>query len=129
MKNYTLINSAHAQENIENAKSQFTVASFVPLILIFFVFYWLIIRPQNKKFKDHQQMVNNLKVGTKVITNSGIHGLIKEINSKDDSIDLEIANQVIIKIQKNFISEIFDNKIDSKEQKKVSLDNKKNNKK
>jgi preprotein translocase subunit YajC len=121
MKNYSLINTLHAQEDSTPQKSQISIASFVPLVLIFFVFYWLIIRPQNKKFKEHQQMVNNLKVGTKIITNSGIYGIIKDINQNENIIDLEIANSVVIKIQKNSIGEIFTNKKeDSKEQKNVT---------
>ena len=121
MKNYSLINTLHAQEDSTPQKSQISIASFVPLVLIFFVFYWLIIRPQNKKFKEHQQMVNNLKVGTKIITNSGIYGIIKDINQNENIIDLEIANSVVIKIQKNSIGEIFTNKKeDSKEQKNIT---------
>jgi len=121
MKNYNLINTLHAQEDSNPQKSQISIASFVPLVLIFFVFYWLIIRPQNKKFKEHQQMVNDLKIGTKIITNSGIYGIIKDINHNDKIIDLEIANSVVIKIQKNYIGEIFTNKKeDSKKQKNIT---------
>ena len=66
-------------------------------------------------------MVNDLKVGTKIITNSGIYGIIKDINHNDNIIDLEIANSVVIKIQKNSIGEIFTNKKeDSKEQKNIT---------
>ena len=123
MKNYSLINTLHAQEDAPTQKSPISIASFVPLVLIFFVFYWLIIRPQNKKFKEHQQLVNDLKVGTKIITNSGIYGIIKDINHNDNIIDLEIANSVVIKIQKNYIGEIFTNKKeDSKEQKNITID-------
>ena len=49
--------------------------SFIPLVLIFAIFYFLIVRPQSKKMKEHQALINNLKIGNKVITSGGIVGL------------------------------------------------------
>jgi preprotein translocase subunit YajC len=71
-------------------------AAFVPLILMFVVFYFLLIRPQQKKAKEHQEMVNSLKKGTKVITTGGIYGTI--VKTDDDSVTLEIADNVKIKV-------------------------------
>lgn len=104
-----LISESLASTN-ENANAQttnnFSVASFVPLILIFVIFYFLIIRPQTKKMKEHDLMIKNLKLGNKVITSSGIVGIIRQIHEKDNQIELEIAKDVVITILRNAISEV-----------------------
>lgn len=66
----------------------------------------MIIRPQTKKFKEQQAMINNLKIGNKVITNSGIIGTIKEIDDKEGVFEVEIANGVNIKILKNYVADL-----------------------
>ncbi len=76
-------------------------ASFIPLILIFAVFYFLLIRPQQKKAKEHQYYLGNLKKGEKVITGGGIHGRIT--NLTDTIVTLEIADDVRIKISRGSI--------------------------
>ena len=58
-------------------------AQFIPLILIFVIFYFFLIRPQQKKIKDHKQMVENLKRGDKVITSGGIIGTIERVMDND----------------------------------------------
>ena len=75
--------------------------NFLPLILIIVVFWFFMIRPQNKKQKEIANFRKSLQVNQKVITAGGIHGIIKEIN--DDHIVLEIATNVKIKIDKNSI--------------------------
>ena len=70
--------------------------SFIPLILIFVVFYFLLIRPQQKKAKEHQVFLGNLKKGDDVITSGGIHGRITVLT--DTVVTLEIADGVRIKI-------------------------------
>ncbi len=77
------------------------IASFIPLILIFGVFYFLLIRPQQKKAKEHQVFLTNLKKGAKVITNGGIHGRITGLT--DSTITLEIADGVRIKVSRGSI--------------------------
>lgn len=77
------------------------IASFVPLILIFVVFYFLLIRPQQKKAKEHQAYLNNLKKGEKVITGGGIHGRITGLT--DSTVTLEIAENVRIKVTRSSI--------------------------
>jgi preprotein translocase subunit YajC len=72
------------------------IASFIPLILIFVVFYFLLIRPQQKKVKEHQQFVANLKKGDAVVTNGGIYGEITGLT--DTVVTLEIADNVRIKV-------------------------------
>jgi preprotein translocase subunit YajC len=79
-----------------------TIASFVPLILIFVVFYFLLIRPQQKKAKEHQNYLSNLKKGDKVITGGGIHGQITGLT--DTVVTLEIAENVRIKVNRAAIA-------------------------
>ena len=72
--------------------------------LIFGVFYFLLIRPQQKQQKQHREMVASAKRGDKVVTSSGIHGTIQAID--DQIVMLEIADKVQIKIDRNFIQSI-----------------------
>lgn len=101
----TLISSAYANE----VAAPNPISGFIPLILIFTIFYFFIIRPQQKKIKDHQNMVNNLKKGDVVITSGGIYGKINKIN--DEIIDLEIANDVLVKVAKSTITNKSNSKI------------------
>ena len=78
------------------------IAQFVPLILIFVVFYFLLIRPQQKKAKAHQNYLANLKKGDRVITGGGIHGQITGIT--DTVVTLEIAENVRIKVSRSAIA-------------------------
>jgi len=94
------------ENNASQSQNSFSPASFVPLILIFVIFYFLIIRPQTKKMKEHELMVKNLKLGNKVITSSGIVGVVRQIHEKESQIELEIAKDVIITILRNSISEV-----------------------
>jgi len=94
------------ENNASQSQNSFSPASFVPLILIFVIFYFLIIRPQTKKMKEHELMVKNLKLGNKVITSSGIVGVVRQIHEKENQIELEIAKDVIITILRNSISEV-----------------------
>lgn len=77
-------------------------AAFVPIILMFVIFYFLLIRPQQKKAKTHQEMINNLKKGDRVITSGGIYGLITNID--EATATLEIAEKVRIKVTRGSIA-------------------------
>ena len=79
--------------------------SFLPLILIFVVFYFVLIRPQTKKQKEHQEMVSALEVGNEVVTAGGILGKIQEMN--ENYVQLEISENVTIKIQRQTISSLL----------------------
>jgi preprotein translocase subunit YajC len=77
-------------------------AQFIPLILIFVIFYFFLIRPQQKKIKDHKLMVNALKRGDRVVTSGGIVGEIDKVLD-DDKINLLIADNVIVEVVKSTI--------------------------
>lgn len=78
--------------------------NFVPLIFMFAIFYFLLIRPQQKKAKEHRAMIDALKIGDSVKTAAGIHGKIAAL--EDQVITLEIATGVKIKIDKPFITTV-----------------------
>jgi len=78
------------------------LASFLPLIILFAVFYFLLIRPQSKRAKEHKNMVAALAKGDEVVTNGGILGSITEMD--DNYVTLKIAEGVDIKIQRASVS-------------------------
>ena len=82
------------------------MGAFLPLILIFGVFYLLLIRPQQKKVKLHREMINNLKRGDKIITSGGIIGSIIKVKDNKE-ISLEISNEVEIQIAPGMIHELY----------------------
>lgn len=76
--------------------------SFLPLILIFVIFYFLLIRPQQRKAKEHRQMIENLKKGDKVITSGGIYGVIEAVGT--NTVTLKISENVKVKFGKTYIA-------------------------
>ena len=83
-------------------------AQFIPLILIFVIFYFFLIRPQQKKIKEHKNMVTSLKRGDQVITSGGIVGQIEKVHD-DDKIDLLISNNVTVKVIKSTVQSLHTN--------------------
>ena len=82
------------------------LAQFIPLILIFVIFYFFLIRPQQKKIKDHKAMVSALKRGDEVVTSGGIIGKIERI-AGDDKVDILIADNVTIQVVQSTISSLL----------------------
>ena len=76
--------------------------AFLPLIIMFAIFYFLLIRPQQKKAKLHQEMLATLKKGDKVVSSGGLHGVITGIT--DDLVTMEIAPKVRVKVSKGSIA-------------------------
>ena len=81
------------------------IGAFLPLILIFGVFYILLIRPQQKKLKSHKEMITNLKKGDKIVTQGGIMGTIHYVN-EDGTISLEVADNVTVKVAKGMVADV-----------------------
>ncbi len=77
---------------------------FVPLIFFLVIFYFILIRPQSQRQKQQQQLINALKTGDRVVTNSGIHGLIA--NVKDSTVIVKIADNVKIEMEKSAIGSV-----------------------
>ncbi|MEK2690531.1 preprotein translocase subunit YajC [Bdellovibrio sp. GT3] len=97
-----LVNTAHAQTAAPAAGQPSTLEMFVPFIFIFVIFYFLIIRPQSKRQKDHQKFLNEIKRGDEVITSSGILGRIEGIT--DQFVTVEIADGVKVKMLRTQIA-------------------------
>ena len=87
-------------------------AQFIPLILIFVIFYFFLIRPQQKKVKEHKLMVATLKRGDEVVTSGGIIGRVERILG-DDKVDLSISENVTIQVVQSTIQSLL-NKPDTK---------------
>ncbi|MFI4955283.1 MAG: preprotein translocase subunit YajC [Gammaproteobacteria bacterium] len=103
-----IINSALATDVVTTAAKQPSLlTSIAPLVLIMVVFYFLLIRPQQKKVSEHQKMVNNLSKGDQVVTNGGIIGTINKVEEASNVLILEIADQVKIKVRRDAITEIM----------------------
>ena len=80
------------------------IASFLPLILIFVVFYFLLIQPQQKQKKQHAQMIKNLGKNDEVVTSGGIHGTI--INVKETTVVLRVDDNAKLEVEKYAIAAV-----------------------
>jgi preprotein translocase subunit YajC len=95
---------AQAQSASPAAGGPNPIASFIPLILIFIIMYFLLFRPQMRKQKEQQRLVSTLKTGDRVVTASGIHGLIS--NVKDTTVILKVADNVKIEVEKSAVTNV-----------------------
>ncbi len=82
------------------------LVAFIPLIVMFAIFYFLLIRPQQKKTKEHREVLANLKKGDYVITTGGLYGRIYSI--AEDVLTLEISDNLKVKTNRNYIAELAD---------------------
>ncbi len=82
------------------------LVSMLPLILIFVVFYFLLIRPQQQKMKAHRAMISAVKRGDKVLTAGGIFGTISKVEEADDVVLVEIAKDVRVRVARSTISDV-----------------------
>lgn len=95
------------------------LGAFLPLILMFAIFYFLLIRPQQKKAKAHKEMLGNLRRGQKILTGGGFEGHIVDIDG--DDLKVEIAENVIVKMKRSFVATMPETPVKSekKEDKKA----------
>ncbi len=80
-----------------------TLLSFAPLVIIFIIFYFFAIRPQQKKMKDHSGMVESIARGDRVVTSGGIVGKITKVDNDKQIFSIEISDGVEIKLQKSYV--------------------------
>ena len=92
--------------------------------VIFLIFYLLVIRPQQKKAKDAQKMIESLQKGDQVVTQAGIYGKVNKFTGDKDYLHLEIAEKTIVKIKKAQIAEVIKKSNKPKEIEKSKEDNK-----
>ncbi|MBT8422686.1 MAG: preprotein translocase subunit YajC [Gammaproteobacteria bacterium] len=95
------ISNAYAQD----AGGQGSLMSLLPLVLIFVVFYFLLIRPQTKRQKEHREMVDALKVGDEVTTAGGLLGKVTEV--KENFVRVELADNVVVTVQRHTVSTVM----------------------
>ena len=93
--------------------SESSFGQFIPLILIFVIFYFFLIRPQQKKVKEHKQMVENLKRGDRVVTSGGIVGTIERIID-NEKVEVLISENVKVEIVRSTGIQSLANNIDPK---------------
>ncbi len=99
------VTDAYAQAGGGGAEPNF-LASMLPLILIFVIFYFLLIRPQQKRAKSHRQMVENLRRGDQVVTAGGVVAKVTKVGEGDE-IEVEISRDVKVKVIRSTISVVL----------------------
>ena len=100
-----LISTAYAQGGASDPMG--TLTAFAPLILIFIVFYFLMIRPQQKKMKDHKAMLDALRRGDRVVTGGGIIGVVAKVAPDDREVTVEIAEGIKVKVVRETIATVL----------------------
>ena len=112
-----MFSSAFAQTAAGGAGG-FSLKGLLPFILIFIIFYFLLIRPQQKRVKQHKLMVESLKRGNKVLTAGGILGVVTKAIDGSETVSVEIASGVTVELARQMISEVRgDEKIKNAENK------------
>ena len=100
-----MISSAFAQSAAGGAGG-FSLQGLLPFVLIFIIFYFLLIRPQQKRVKQHKLMVESLKRGNKVLTAGGILGVVTKAVDGSETVSVEIASGVTVELARQMISEV-----------------------
>ena len=100
------ISLAHAQSFLGGAEGGGGLGAFLPIILIFVVFYFLLIRPQQKKVKQHREMLYMVKRGDRVLTGGGIIGTVTRIKENDELV-IEVADGVKVNVLRSTLSDVL----------------------
>ena len=100
-----MISSAFAQSAAGGAGG-FSLQGLLPFVLIFIIFYFLLIRPQQKRVKQHKLMVESLKRGNKVLTAGGILGVVTKAIDGSETVSVEISSGVTVELARQMISEV-----------------------
>jgi preprotein translocase subunit YajC len=96
---------AQAQTAAPSGAGGNPLASFVPIIFIFIIMYFVLFRPQMRRQKEQQRLVSSLKTGDRVVTNGGIHGLIS--NVKETTVIVKVADNVKIEVEKSAVTTVL----------------------
>ncbi len=98
------------------------IAAFAPLIIMFAIFYFLLIRPQQKKAKQHKELLNDLKRGDYILTSGGLYGRITAVSG--DILTIDLGNDVEVKVGRSFIAGLAENPGKTKADKKNKTEKK-----
>ncbi|WP_134725641.1 preprotein translocase subunit YajC [Paracoccus luteus] len=98
------VSPAYAQAAAPAAGGAAAFAQFIPLLLVFAIMYFLILRPQQRKFAKHRAMVSGLKKGDQIVTQGGILGKVTSV--RDDEIEVEIASGVRVRVVRGTIASV-----------------------
>jgi len=99
-----LISPAFAQTVFGGGESPLT-SFLIPMVLVFVIFYFLMLRPQQKRVKQHQEMVKNVRRGDTVVTSGGLVGKVTKVID-DDQIEVEIADDVRVRQMRSMVAEV-----------------------
>ncbi|MDD5634035.1 MAG: preprotein translocase subunit YajC [Candidatus Omnitrophica bacterium] len=97
---------AETSQGVSSPAAVNTIMNFLPIIIIFVIFYFLLIRPQKKSQQEHAKMLENLQKNDEVITIGGMYGTILNVEKQSDVVTLRIDDNTRIKIQKSAISKL-----------------------
>jgi len=86
------------------------LSSLLPFLLIFVVFYFFLIRPQQKRAKEHREMVSNVKRGDKIVTSGGLLGTVSKSVEGQESVEVEIAKDVKVSVMRTMIADLREKK-------------------
>lgn len=99
-----LISTAYAQA--AGGGGGFDLISFLPLILIVVIFYFLLIRPQQKRAKEHRELLAGIRRGDRIATNGGLIGTVAKVNESDETLQVEIAQGVRVQVVRGMVAEV-----------------------
>lgn len=99
-----LISTAYAQTG--GAAGGDFLIQLLPLVLIFVVFYFLLIRPQQKRMKAHKEMLANVRRGDRIVGNGGLMGTVTKVNDDDDTLTVEIADGIRVQMLRSMLAEV-----------------------
>lgn len=100
-----IVSSAFAQDALPPAQPS-PLAGVLPIILMVVAFYFILIRPQQKKIKEHEKMVSGIRRGDKIVTGGGLIGTVSKVDG-DDVLEVEIASGVVVKVSRPTIATVM----------------------
>ena len=99
-----LISPAFAQA--AGAPGGFDLMALAPLVLIFVVFYFLLIRPQQKRAKEHKEMLTKIRRNDRIVTNGGLIGKVAKVIDDRDELEVDLADNVRVKVRRGMVAEL-----------------------
>ena len=82
-------------------------SAMIPIVLVFVIFYFLMIRPQQKKVKDHRAVLEAVRRGDRIVTNGGIVGLVTKVLADERQLEVEIADGVRVRVMRDMVSTVL----------------------